>query len=687
LIDANAESHFDVPVDVRRYQALLELTDLMVHHGSLPDLLHELAARLHKVISFEIASFSLYDARHDLIRLHIWEGKDRQLAAAEVPVGSSPSGWAVQQQQPLVIDLRNETRFPAMMPILLKYGVQSYCVLPLTVAQHRLGALGLGTSQAAAYTEERDVEFLRRVAELVALTLEGRLMARALEEERDRLKLLLNVNSALVTNLDLHELFPAISEHLRRVIKQDYASLAIHGINGSKPEMYAPDFPGDKTLGADESLATPGDQLAEPAVREREIRTYNRADMAGIQSGFVPRILEEGIQSLCCVPLITPKGALGTLNLGSLREGAFSVDDYGLLQQVAAQVAIALDNARAYREIELLKNKLAEEELYLEDEIRSELGFEELVGEAAAFKLMLGQAKIVAACDATVLILGETGTGKELVARAIHRMSNRRDNSFIKMNCAAIPTGLLESELFGHEKGAFTGAISQKVGRLELADKGTIFLDEVGDIPLELQPKLLRVLQDQEFERLGSNKTMRVNVRLIAATNRDLAKSVAEREFRSDLYYRLRVFPIHIPPLRERRGDIPLLVRYFVQKFARRMNKQIDTIPGETLNALTRWGWPGNVRELENIVERSVILTGDTVLRVPLAGVRAEPQAAAVADDTLEAAEREHIIRMLRDSRGVISGPHGAARKLGLKRTTLQSKMNKLGISRRDYSQ
>jgi formate hydrogenlyase transcriptional activator len=355
-----------------------------------------------------------------------------------------------------------------------------------------------------------------------------------------------------------------------------------------------------------------------------------------------------------------------------------------MLQQVAVQVAIALDNVRTYREIAELKDNLAEEKLYLEGEIRSELNFEEIVGESAALRHVLGQAKTVAPSDATVLILGETGTGKELVARAIHRMSARKDASFIKLNCAAIPTGLLESELFGHEKGAFTGAVTQKVGRLELADRGTLFLDEIGDIPLELQPKLLRVLQDQEFERLGGTRTLHVHVRLVAATNRDLAKSVAEHQFRSDLYYRLHVFPIQMPALRERRSDIPLLVHYFVRKLARRMGKTINTIPAATMNALAGWDWPGNVRELENFMERSVILSEGSVLSVPLSELVSVTQRVH-ANGTLESMEREHIVRILRETGGVISGVRGAATRLGLKRTTLQSRMQKLGIRREEY--
>src|SRR2546426_5008517 len=369
-------------------------------------------------------------------------------------------------------------------------------------------------------------------------------------------------------------------------------------------------------------------------------------------SSFVGPLLGHGMRSMCCIPLVTPKGTLGTLDLASTEENAFLPQDASFLNQVAAQVAVALDNARAYREIAELKDKLAKEKLYLEDEIRSERNFEEIVGESYALKSVLNQAKNLAPSDATVLILGETGTGKELVARAIHRMSLRKDGSFIKLNCAAIPTGLLESELFGHEKGAFTGAISNKIGRLELADRGTLFLDEVGDIPPELQPKLLRVLQDQEFERLGSTHVTHVDARLIAATNRNLAKSVAEREFRSDLYYRLNVFPIRMPPLRERKTDVPLLVRYFVHKFARRMNKQIETIPPETMDALVSWEWPGNVRELENFIERSVILSKGPILRVPLVELNLATEDAH-SDGTLESLQRENIIRVLRETGGV----------------------------------
>ena len=468
------------------------------------------------------------------------------------------------------------------------------------------------------------------------------------------------------------------------MIPYDYASVAVYDESAHSLSLYPLDSPLTSGLAGLDTTLPVRDTPAGRALMERETKIFTREDLLGIQSNFVSQMLEHGIESLCCIPLTTRKGELGTLNLASRDERAFAPQDVGFLQQVAAQVAVALDNARAYREIAQLTEKLASEKLYLEEEIRTELNFEEIVGDSAALKRVLSQAKTVAPSGATVLILGDTGTGKELIARAIHRMSSRKERLLVKLNCAAIPTGLLESELFGHEKGAFTGAISQKVGRLELADKGSLFLDEVGDIPLELQPKLLRVLQDQEFERLGSTRTIKVDIRMVAATNRDLARTVAEKEFRSDLYYRLNVFPIRMPSLSERKSDIPLLVRHFVQKFSRQMNKQIEIIPSATMSALVSWEWPGNVRELENLMERSVILTDGSVLKAPLAELRTGHEGLE-SDGRLETLERQYIIRVLRETSGVIAGPHGAAVRLGMKRTTLQSRILKMGISRQEY--
>jgi formate hydrogenlyase transcriptional activator len=414
----------------------------------------------------------------------------------------------------------------------------------------------------------------------------------------------------------------------------------------------------------------------------------NRSDMEQFGSDIARRILAEGLKSGLCLPLISHGRPLGTLVVASLQEENFPERDAELLKNVANQIAIAVENSLAFHQVVDRANKLSEEKLYLQDEIRTEYNFEEIIGESSGLKKILQQIATVAPTDSTILIQGETGTGKELIARAVHNLSGRRERTLVKVNCAAIPTGLLESELFGHEKGAFTGAIAQRIGRFELAHRGTLFLDEVGDIPLELQPKLLRVLQEQEFERLGSARTMHVDVRVVAATNVDLVHKVAENHFRSDLYYRLNVFPVVIPPIRERREDIPLLVRYFAQKYARRMKRPIEVIPARAMSALAEYHWPGNVRELENFIERAVILSRGSELELSLAELKQRSNSGHVVPlsgfATLEHAEREHIMRALGDTNWVVGGPDGAAVRLGMKRTTLQSRMRKLGIARQN---
>src|SRR5579884_1423163 len=506
------------------------------------------------------------------------------------------------------------------------------------------------------------------------------------ERKRVEEALLLEISTVLLSHLDVRELFTAISATLRRIMPHEYGSLALSEPESRELRLFSLEQPQTEAALGKEMLSPAQQALASRVMNSRQPLVLNDLESASSKSKATDRLLAEGVNSACFLPLVTRDRVLGTLNLVSRRKGAFDRQNVELLRQMAGHVAIALDNALTYRKVAELKERLAEEKLYLEEELRTEYHFEEIIGESPALKRILKQVESVGPTNATVLILGETGTGKELIARAIHDLSPRRGRTFVKLNCAAIPTGLLESELFGHEKGAFTGAIAQKIGRLELANGGTLFLDEVGDIPLELQPKLLRALQEKEFERLGSNRTIPVDVRLIAATNRDLAKMVANREFRSDLYYRLKVFPITVPPLRERAEDIPILARYFAQKHAERMHRRIETIPEETMEALMKWHWPGNVRELENIIERAVILSPGPVLRVPLAELTL-PEAENGDGDpsgTLEDAEREHIIRILRETRGVIGGPNGAAARLGLKRTTLNSKMRKLGITREE---
>jgi formate hydrogenlyase transcriptional activator len=490
------------------------------------------------------------------------------------------------------------------------------------------------------------------------------------------------ISGIVAADWDVKQIFPTLSARLRRLLHQEYASYVLHDPSTGLLVRQAFDFPLSKGLLGSTAVSAHNSTLGHAFQMGTSV-IYSKSELQSFETDSARQFLLEGIQSLCCVPLHRPSGPFGMLVLGSTRSQAFHPEDLVLLNQVASQLALAIENHRYAEEIACLHDRLADERKYLEAEVRPIGQFDEIVGDSPALRTVLDQVAIVAPSDATALILGETGTGKELVARAIHRLSRRHDRNFVKLNCAAIPTGLLESELFGHEKGAFTGAVARKMGRMELADGGTLFLDEIGEIPLEVQPKLLRILQDQEFERLGSTRTLKVNVRVIAATNRDLARSVSERQFRHDLFYRINVFPIRLPALRERREDIPFLVRHFVRQFAARMGRHIETIPSETMKALTDWSWPGNVRELENLMERSLILSEGPTLRVPLLELH-DPASAPVEprDHTLDRAERDHILRALQETGGVLSGPDGAAKRLGLKRTTLQSKMTRLGITR-----
>ncbi len=676
---------------VERYRALLQVSESIASHRDLPELFRSLAALLHRLITFDFICLTLPDMARGVVRLHVLESSlpTRIQPGIEIPMVENVRQLVWENQQPLVISsLERDGRFPVVSDLLRQDGVQSLCVLPLTTAQRRVGAMGIGSVEPSAY-DAADLEFLRQVAAQVAVAVDNALNSQnaqvyqqELARERDRLHLLLEVNNALVSTLDLRQLLAAISACLRRVMNHHYASLALYEPDAQRLRLQALDFPQGKGLLQEEMVIPLDGTPSGEVIATRKPLIITGGNVSLYEASVSRLFIAEGLRSGCVVPLITANRILGTLSLASLRAGAFTQEDVDLLMRVANQVAIAIENALAYREIAELKNQLAEEKLYLEEEIRTEYTFEEIVGESAALKRVLSQVETVASTDSSVLILGETGTGKEVIARALHDMSPRRERTFVKVNCAAIPTGLLESELFGHEKGAFTGAIMQKVGRFELAHRGTLFLDEVGDIPLELQPKLLRVLQEKEFERLGSTATQHVDARVVAATNRDLAQMVEDRLFRSDLYYRLNVFPIVVPPLRERAEDIPLLVRYFAQKHARRMDRHIETIPAEEMEALTRYHWPGNVRELENLIERAVILSRGPTLHVPLPEDRLSGEAGAAYPVTLEAAEREHILRTLADTNWVIAGPNGAAVRLGMKRTTLQSRMAKLGIFR-----
>ena len=669
------------------------MSQAILQHRDLTGLFRELSSRLHSILHFDFLNLILHDAEHDVMRLHILAsatGVDREMQSLDLPPEESPSGWVFLHQEPLIIpDVRTESRWPAVMQILRDNDVVSSCWVPLTTAQHRLGAIVFGFGSKGE--SESQLDLMRQIAAQVAVAVDNTLnfenagrFQREAERERDRLRVLLEVTNTLVSELDIRDLFPSLITCLRRAVPHEYSSLVLLVPETGQLRLHARVFEGGREMLTEGSTAPIDESPAGKAVESKHAELFDLEALRRYRIPAVQRLIEAGVQSVCCVPLITPTRVLGTLNVGSSRENAFGPADVNFLSQVAAQAAIAIENAMAYQEIEDLKEQLSKEKLYLEDEIRTDRNFGEIVGDNQAFKHVLDQVATVAATDASVLILGETGTGKELIARAIHELSTRRERTFVKLNCAAIPTGLLESELFGHEKGAFTGAIAQKVGRFELAHHGTLFLDEVGDIPLELQPKLLRALQEHEFERLGGTRTIKVDVRLVAATNRDLTEMISERQFRMDLYYRLSVFPVSIPPLRERSDDVPKLVRYFTQKYARRMNKPIESISQQTMDALMRYSWPGNVRELENLVERAVILSRGTTLDIPRSEFRGAPEALADSAGltTLEDAEREHIRRTLEQTNWVVGGAGGAAVKLGMKRTTLQSKMKKLGIVR-----
>jgi len=528
------------------------------------------------------------------------------------------------------------------------------------------------------------------------------LYGQSLHALNERLQLLLKLTNSVTSNLTLKEVLNTVASNIRQVMHCDAANIALPATDPGTFRLHALDFPGSKGLFKEEQIITPTDD----SPPKRALATLKPV------SGRVTsrHAAAEGLKTVCFIPLVNHGRASGYMSLARATEDVFTQEDVEFLSQAAGTIAIAIENALAYEEISQLKDKLAQEKLYLEEEIRSEMDFEQIVGNSPALKHVLQLVETVAASDSTVLLLGETGTGKELIARAIHDRSRRKQRTFVKLNCAAIPTGLLESELFGHEKGAFTGAISQKIGRMELADQGTLFLDEVGDIPTEIQPKLLRALQEREFERLGSTQTRKVNIRLIAATNRELEKMVVNREFRSDLYYRLNVFPIRIPPLRDRREDIPLLVSYFVQKFAKQMQKRIDSIPVTVMKGLTAWEWPGNVRELENFIERAVILTRNKSLEAPLSELRGpvietarsgatQDDIARVVKETINVLvpqkdsadvrvkkQRDEIARALAESKGRVGGADGAAARMGINRTTLLARMKKLGIDPRQYA-
>jgi formate hydrogenlyase transcriptional activator len=670
-----------------RYESLIRIATSIRAQENPRELFGILVHELGQVVHFD--AIAQFDEASNKVDFHGGPGcLKREECPSEIDKEESIAAWVYERQETLVLGtLDRETRFPASTRIMQRAGIQSVCAFPLTTAQRRLGSLIIASVRRNAYSTD-EIRFCNMVAGQIALAMGDAISFRASQQAKERLELLLDLTNRVVSTLNLRDVLREISANIRRVMHCDGVGITLPGPADGKLRIYALDFP-DNPGRIEEGYEPPADEKAGAA---RVFRSGEAVILSHEELQEEPKPSpHSGIHSVAHVPLKGRRETLGVLSLGTLRENAFSADDLTFLLQIARQVAIAVENAKAFGEVSDLKDKLALENLYLEDEIRTELKFEEIIGKSEALHRVLQQVETVAPTDSTVLIYGETGTGKELVARALHNLSSRHANAFVKLNCAAIPTGLLESELFGHERGAFTGAIAPRVGRFELANRGTMFLDEIGEVPLELQPKLLRVLQEREFERLGSTRTLRTDARLIAATNRDLEALVDEQRFRSDLYYRLNVFPVRVPALRERPEDIPLLVRHFVQQYSRRLGKAIDTIPSETMTMLVKYPWPGNIRELQNVIERAAILTTGRVLKVPSDGLHAPntalPAQRAVSTTSnrdmrsvLEDAERQQIVAALEQAKWIIAGPAGAATLLGMKRSTLQSRMQKLGI-------
>jgi formate hydrogenlyase transcriptional activator len=683
-----------------RSALLLRLTNAIVSELDLRALLAVISRELERTIVHHYASITLWDP--DLKRLRrealvTRAGTTHLHSGALVREGPTLPSLAYEEGRTITASSADIDRMGTQGEIMRAEGFRSACSVPLQTARGRYGALNFASPNDDDFPPD-EVALLEQVAAQMAMAIENatqyeradRFRREALSQ-RDRLGLLLQVNNELVTQRDSHSLRLSVLFAVRRIVPHDYASLTIYDSATRELRIVAMTYYDDRGV-MEPSILLPLDRSPAGATLQRGVpSTFTGAELDQFDIDGIPTLKSAGLQTIACVPLVTRRGGLGTLNVASKAPNAFSQADVDLLVEVAGQVAIAVENTLAYQEISELKDKLAEEKLYLEDEITRQQGFEDIIGSSSALAAVLQQIRTVAPTDATVLLLGETGTGKELLARAVHTLSRRVERTFVRLNIAALPAALVESELFGYEKGAFTGAIAAKAGRLEIANRGTLFLDEVGDIPLEVQPKLLRALQEQEFERLGSSKSQKVDVRLIAATNRNLEEMVATGTFRSDLFYRLNVFPIRVPALRDRPEDVPALVQHFVAKFSREMGRRIQTIPAATMDALRRWHWPGNIRELENVIERAVILSTGPVLQVPLGalqpGLRAAPAAAPAprAADPIPAyaqGEREMILKALREAGGVVAGEDGAAARLGLKRTTLQSKMRKLGIKR-----
>ena len=674
-----------------RYRTLLEASSLVADQPSIKALVGSLRHVLSSICKLHGAELCVLDNDGDSLHVLAF---DREADGPAIKAGTKllrigAFGDVLDYDKPVFLpDVSQELlKQPELARFAAEAAGRSTYLFPVFTLERHYGVLAVTKDRGEKFVPE-DVELLASMASHLAVALEcavardsAELYQREVAKERDRLKLLLEINNHIVSKLDINDLFRSASASIRNYFHNDFIGLWLLDKQSNQLEQVALDFPSAKGLVAavDRSDLNRADYAN---LSSRNPQLWSIEEIEKLPATIVAYLKAEFIISMAVAPLLTANGPLGAITMGSRRANSFRQEDLDLLSQVSAQIALAVENAVAYGRLAAARDRLEDERLYLESEISAEYNFEDIVGKSSALRQVLKQIEIVAPTDSTVLLHGETGTGKELIARAIHSLSFRKNRTFVRLNCAAIPSGLVESELFGHEKGAFTGALMQRKGRFEIADQGTLFLDEIGDISLELQPKLLRALQEHEFERLGSAKTIHVNVRLIAATHRDLQEMMRNNQFREDLFYRLNVFPIEIPPLRDRRDDIPLLVTFFVSKLSRKMQKNIQSIPRDAMEALSNAPWPGNIRELENFIERAVILTQGSELRVPLKALRKASVASTTSGSTFEDAERQAIIEALQTASGKISGLGGAAERLGLKRTTLQNKMRKLGIAR-----
>lgn len=689
-----------------RYAALREVLKAISLQYDTPSLLKAIDSSelLHSIIQFDRAEMLLYNEDAHRTDAHHFGSAPRELmSAAGLKYEDGPGYKVWVTQEPAIFNLAEMDRsFPKVAPFRQGEGFASECAVPLSTPHGRLGTIHFLSSKPDSY-HPADLYFMVQLASALAVAVENSLnyermqiYGSNLERERDHLNLLLTVSNAVTLTKSPGELLDGVYKSIAQACRSEFVSLMLYDSATSTLTCAAArGTEGSCGMHLGDSFPVVG-SLLDPVLRTRTLVVDTACQMRSEvkKAKLMEPLISNGLKTFLFAPLVARSLVLGVLSIARHQEKAFTLEETKLGAELAGQIAPALDNMQAYQKISRLKDRLTLENEYLEEEIRTVLSADEIIGTSAALLHALKQVELVARTDSTVLLLGESGTGKELFARAVHNLSARKKRALVKVNCAAIPVGLLESELFGHARGSFTGAVAQRVGRLELADKGTLFLDEIGDMPLEIQPKLLRAIQEREFERVGGSESIHVNVRIIAATNRNLEQMVADREFREDLFYRLNVFPLVIPPLRERPEDIPLLVHHFTKKFSKQMKRNITTIPEATIRDLTALPYPGNVRELENLIERSVIVSQGSVLEVPISLLMPKPPKAtysfsprdhnvepfASLHSSSEMFEREAIQRAIEKSNGMIGGPRGAAVSLGMKRTTLYTKLRRLGI-------